>query len=82
MSDEGHNPQYTEHKAKSDKVAETLKELVLINQIMHDGLTEAQTMIGERELAIARLELELQEARNQLLMARSLPNEGNTLTNN
>jgi len=52
MSDEGHNQQYTEHRAKSDEIVETLKELVLMNQIMHDGLSEAQTMIGERELQL------------------------------
>ena len=52
MSEEGHNQQYTEHRAKSDEIVETLKELVLVNQIMHDGLSEAQTMIGERELQL------------------------------
>ena len=82
MSDEGHNQQYTEHRAKSDEIVETLKELVLMNKIMHDGLSEAQTMIGERELTIARLELENQELRNQLLMIRSLSNGHTTLTTN
>jgi len=82
MSEEGHNQQYTEHRAKSDEIVETLKELVLMNQIMHDGLSEAQTMIRERELTIARLELENQDLRNQLLMARSLPNGHTTLVTN
>ena len=82
MSEEGHNQQYTEHRAKSDEIAETLKELVLVNQIMHDGLSEAQTMIRERELTIARLELENQDLGNQLLMDRSLPNGHTTLVTN
>jgi hypothetical protein len=82
MSEEGHNQQYTEHRAKSDEIVETLKELALMNQIMHDGLSEAQTMIRERELTIARLELENQDLGNQLLMARSLLNGHTTLTTN
>ena len=82
MSEEGHNQQYTEHRAKSDEIVETLKELALMNQIMHDGLSEAQTMIRERELTIARLELENQDLGNQLLMDRSLPNGHTTLVTN
>lgn len=82
MSEEGHNPQYTEHRAESDQAAETLKELVIMNKIMHDGLSEAQTMIGERELTIKRLELELQDARNQLLLLTSRATRHITLITN
>jgi hypothetical protein len=71
MNEEGHNPQYTEHRAESDRAAETLKELVIMNKIMHDGINEAQAMIGDQELTIKRLELELRDARNQLLLLTS-----------
>tara|TARA_R110002126_G_scaffold268978_1_gene412614 strand:+ start:217 stop:447 length:231 start_codon:yes stop_codon:yes gene_type:complete len=63
--------QYDKHKAKSDSIVETLKELVIMNKIMHDGLSEAQAMIGARELKILRQDLEIQDLRNQLLMACS-----------
>lgn len=64
--------QFEKHKADSDSIVETLKELVIMNKIMHDGLGEAQTMIGERDLTIIRLEQECQELRNALFMERSI----------
>jgi len=62
------NQQRIAHTQESDNIVEQLKELVIVNKIMHDGLSEAQAMIGERELTIARLELQNQDLRNQLLM--------------
>ena len=62
------NDERNQHATDSDSIVETLKDLVIMNKIMHDGLSEAQTMIGERELTIARLELQNQDLRNQLLM--------------
>jgi len=62
------NQQRIAHTQESDNIVEQLKELIIVNKIMHDGLSEAQTMIGERELTIARLELQNQDLRNQLLM--------------
>ena len=62
------NQQRIAHTQESDNIVEQLKELIIVNKIMHDGLSEAQTMIGELELTIARLELQNQDLRNQLLM--------------
>ena len=62
------NQQRIAHTQESDNIVEQLKELIIVNKIMHDGLSEAQAMIGERELTIARLELQNQDLRNQLLM--------------
>ena len=69
-SNEGLTASYLAHKEESDQIIHEIKEAFVNNKTYHDGLSEAQTMIGERELKIARLELENQELRNQLLMSR------------
>lgn len=58
--------QYKAHSVQSDNIIKTLKELVVMNKIMHDGLTEAQTMIGQRDLAIIRMEREIEGLRKKL----------------
>ena len=60
--------QYKEHSAETDKIVETLKELVATNKIMHDGLGEAQTMIGERDLVVIAKDKEIEMLRNAVLM--------------
>ena len=62
------NQQRIAHTQESDNIVEQLKKLIIINKIMHDELSEAQAMIGELELTNARLELQNQDLRNQLLM--------------
>ena len=62
------NQQRIAHTRESDNIVEHLKELIIVNKIMHDGLSEAQAMIGDLELTNARLELQNQDLRNQLLM--------------
>ena len=62
------NQQRIAHTQESDNIVEQLKKLIIVNKIMHDELSEAQAMIGELELTNARLELQNQDLRNQLLM--------------
>ena len=62
--------QKQQHVEASDSAAEVLRDLVVMNKIMHDGLSEAQTMIGKRDLDIIALELENQELRDALSMER------------
>ena len=51
--------QYKEHAAKTDKVLQEIVETLTLNGIMHDGLSEAQTMIGERDLIIIERDKEI-----------------------
>jgi hypothetical protein len=67
-----HETQYEKHKAESDKIIESLLLDAINNTLYHDALSEAQTMIGDRELTISRLEQENQELRNALFMERSI----------
>lgn len=69
---EGLSPSYLQHKEESDQIIHEIRETFAINKTYHDGLSEAQTMIGERDLVIVRLEQENQELRNALFMERSL----------
>jgi len=73
---EYHEPQPHEqcekHKAESDKIVKGLILASINNTLYHDALSEAQTMIGDRELTISRLEQENQELRNALFMERSI----------
>ena len=62
------NQQRIAHTQESDSIVEQLKELVIVNKIMHDGLSEAQAMIGDLKLTNERQALQNQDLRNQLLM--------------
>ena len=62
------NQQRIAHTQESDNIVEHLKELVIVNKIMHDGLSEAQAMIGDLKLTNERQALQNQDLRNQLLM--------------
>ena len=60
---------YLKHKEESDQIVHEIQETFANNKTYHDGLSEAQTMIGERELTIARLELENRGLRNELFLS-------------
>jgi hypothetical protein len=69
--------QYEKHKEESDKIVKDLLLASINNTLYHDALSEAQTMIGERDLTIrafrltiARQELVIQNLHNDALMAR------------
>ena len=62
------NQQRIAHTQESDNIVEHLKELIIVNKIMHDELSEAQAMIGDLKLTNARQALQSQNLRNQLLM--------------
>ena len=62
------NQQRIAHTQESDNIVEHLKELIIVNKIMHDELSEAQAMIGDLKLTNERQALQSQDLRNQLLM--------------
>ncbi len=55
--------QKQQHIKDSDKAAEVLADLVIMNKIMHDGISEASAIIG-------RMQLELDEKDKEILLLR------------
>lgn len=69
---EGFSESYLKHKEESDQIIHEIKQTFEINKTYHDGLSEAQTIIGRLDLEIIRLAKENQNLRNALLIERSV----------
>ena len=63
--------QRAEHKAASDSVIASILEDAQQNQAYHDAIHEACKTCCDYQVEISKLKLEIQELKNQLLMAAS-----------
>ncbi len=59
---EGFSESYLKHKEESDQIIHEIREAFEINKTYHDGLSEAQTIIGRLELEIMILRQQLHRA--------------------
>jgi len=61
-SNENLTASYLQHREESDQIIHEIREAFAINKTYHDGLSEAQTIIGRLELEILILRQELHRA--------------------